>query len=501
MTRKIIGIIFLCFSPFLLFAQYQNNKWLWGYFGTPALPSGGAKMVFSNNIRTISYDSRNMWINDCFSGLSDKEDNWFVYSNGSAICNKNHDTIVNGFGLAPGADPISYAGLKGPAQIIFFPGDTLNQRHYLFHQNTKLNSPNHPYGNQPHSLDLYYSVIDPLAANGRGEVISKNNLVIHDTLENSNVLAVRHANGRDWWVVVKRFYTDLFYAILVTPDSVYAPISYSPPSPPMIIGGQACFSPDGKHYASFSTSSQLRIYDMDRCSGILSNYRGKFITNIICGSTSFSPNSRFLYISSIDSLWQFDMQAPDVLASQTFIAKFDGYTDTLTGASSIFWWHWLAPDGKIYITSTQLSRKVHVINNPDMQGQACDFQQHSVDLPTFSYWTVPSPINLALYQLPGSPCDTLGLGNPKLQITSSVLKIKPNPSEGIFSIEYIPQRISGMLYVYDVGGKEVYKEYVSPYTSIKNLDLSRQLNNGMYTFSLVFGNNTITEKVMIQKPY
>jgi hypothetical protein len=491
MKQKLIIFILFTFSG-ITQAQYLNNKWLWGVFGNPPLPSGGSKMVFNNNIRTISYDPRDLWISGTFSGLSAKDESWFVYSNGAAICNKNHDTLVNGSDLGPGAEPISVQGLKGISQVIFFPGDTVNQRHYLFHQNTQLNLPGHPVGNQPSSLQLYYSVIDPLSAGGQGEVISKNNLVINDTIDNGNVLAVRHANGRDWWVVVKKFYSNLFYAILVTPDSVYAPITYNTQSPIYFLGGQACFSPDGKHYASFSSNSQLKIYDFNRCNGILSNYRGKFITNHIAGSTSFSPNSRYLYISNLDTLWQFDMQATDIFMSQTFIAKADSFA---------FWWHWLAPDGKIYIVGSQLGRKLHVINNPDMPGQACDFQQHFVALTTYIQGnTSPTPINLALYQLPGSPCDTLGVGNPKMQITNSVLKITPNPSDGIFSIEYIPQRVSGMLYVYDIAGTGVYREYVSPFSSIKNLDLSQKLNNGMYAVCILFGNNTLTQKVMIQKP-
>jgi hypothetical protein len=499
MIKRITAAVFLIITPLLLFAQYKNNKWLWGYYGTPTLPSGGSKMIFNNNTRTISYDPRNLWINGTFSGLSDKDESWFIYSNGAAICNKNHDTLVNGGGLGPGADPISIEGLKGFAQVVFFPGDTINQRHYLFHQNTNLFIPNHPSGNQPSSFQLYYSIIDPLAVNGRGEIISKNNLIINDTIENGNVLAVRHSNGRDWWVVVKKFFVGKFYAILVTPDSVYAPISYTDLSPLGVVGGQACFSPNGNHYASFSSISQLRIYDFNRCTGILYNYRGKFITGNLAGFTSFSPNSRFLYISSMDTLWQFDMQAPDVTASQTFIAKYDGFTDTILGTSTIFWSHWLAPDGKIYILSNQLSRKLHVINNPDMPGQACNFQQHAVDLLTYIQgYTCPTPINLALYQQPGSPCDTLGVGNSKMQITNSALKITPNPSDGIFSIEYIPQRISGMLYIYDIAGKEVYKENVSPFSSIKNLNLSRLLNNGIYAVCLVFGNTRLMSKIIIE---
>jgi len=501
MKQKLIFFILITFSGFAQ-GQYLNNKWLWGEYGNPPLPFGGSKMIFNNNTRTISYDPRNLWINGTFSGLSDKDESWFIYSNGAAICNKNHDTLVNGGGLGPGADPISIEGLKGFAQVVFFPGDTINQRHYLFHQNTQLSLPGHPVGNQPSSLQLYYSIINPTSNGGLGEVVSKNNLVINDTIDNGNVLAVRHANGRDWWVVVKKFYSNKFYATLVTPDSVYAPITYNTQSPIYFLGGQACFSPDGKHYASFSTNSQLKIYDFNRCTGMLSNYREKIITYNICGFTSFSPNSRFLYISSMDTLWQFDMQAPDVTASQTFIAKYDGFTDTILGTSTIFWSHWLAPDGKIYILSNQLSRKLHVINNPDMPGQACNFQQHAVDLLTYIQgYTCPTSINLALYQQPGSPCDTLGVGNPKMQITNSALKITPNPNNGIFNIEYIPQRVSGMLHIYDVSGNEVYREYVSPYTSIKNLDIVQQLNNGMYAISLVFGNNTFTQKVIIQKNY
>jgi hypothetical protein len=81
---------------------------------------------------------------------------------------------------------------------------------------------------------------------------------------------------------------------------------------------------------------------------------------------------------------------------------------------------------------------------------------------------------------------------------SSELKITPNPSDGIFSIEYTPQRVSGMMYVYDIAGIEVYKEYISPFTSIKNLDLREKLNSGIYAISIVFGNNRVIGKVIVK---
>lgn len=232
---------------------------------------------------------------------------------------------------------------------------------------------------------------------------------------------------------------------------------------------------------------------------MLSNYMGKFITNQVAGSTSFSPNSRFLYISSIDSLWQFDMQAADVLASQTFIGKWDGFIDSITGQQTIFGWHWLAPDGKIYLVSLNSALSIHVINQPDLPGQACDFQQHSLNIPRINNNTIPTYINLALYHLPGSPCDTLGVGSTTLQISATGLKIFPNSCDGRFSIEFTPQRVSGMLYLYDVSGKTIYREYVAPFSSIKNMDLVEVLSNGIYAIRMVFGQYIFSGKVIVQR--
>jgi hypothetical protein len=482
-------------------AQYKNNKWLIGEIGDMWQPPwGGSKLEFQGTSRTISVEPRKFWLYSGYSGISDKDENWFVYSNGKVVCNKNHDTLVNGGvingeGLSPGGDPF-YASNIG--HLLLFPRDTVSQRLYLFHTNLISSAPGFPLGNRPRVLNLFYSIIDPLAANGRGEVISKNNVVISDTLEAGSITAVRHANGSDWWVIMKRFYSDLFYSVLVTPDSVYAPISYSTQSSIFFLGGQTAISPDGKYWVTFANSlSQLRIFDVDRCSGLLSNQRYKFITSTFSGSVSFSPNSRFLYIGSADTLWQFDLQAQDILASQTFIAGYDGFVSN--GQNTYFGYQWLAPDGKIYMDARQLTLKLHVINNPDLPGQACDFQQHGVDIPSYHIRTTPTPINLALYHLPGSPCDTLGVGSEKLKVESEKLKIFPNPSDGRFSVEYTPQRLSGMMYVYDVNGREVFREYVSPFTSVKNVDLSGKVHSGVYAVRLVWGNGSgVVGRVVVE---
>jgi hypothetical protein len=97
----------------------------------------------------------------------------------------------------------------------------------------------------------------------------------------------------------------------------------------------------------------------------------------------------------------------------------------------------------------------------------------------------------------GSICDTLGVGNEEISIKNQQLKIAPNPSNGHINIEFPVQEISGMLYVYDVNGKQVYSEYVSPYTYIKNLNLQGKLSSGMYAVSLVFGQQRYLGKIIL----
>jgi hypothetical protein len=497
MIRKIIGVILLSITPFLLFAQYKNNTWLLGYDNEHPLPWGGSKLVFLNDTILKSVDNRSMELNGCFSGLSAEDDSWFVYTNGSAVCNKYNDTLTNGFGLSPGGnDGYRQGGYPGLGMSLIIPAQNTGSLLYLFHEN--IFSSALPFFGEPRALQLYYSLIDPNAGIN-GTVFFKNELLINDTIEIGGLTACRHANGRDWWILIKRFNSSIYYTILTTPNGPIVVNQQIVPGEVTILAAQSQFSPDGNYFTTFGYSSQLRVYDFDRCTGLLSNYRTKFITNGTAGSMSISPNSRFIYISKPDSLWQFDMQAPDPMNSQTFISSYDGYTDSLFGFSNRFWYHWPGPDGKIYMSASSSSRVLHVINNPDEPGTACNFQQHSVYFPTYNAFTTPTYVNLNLLQVPGSVCDSLGVGSNEIQITNYKLKIMPNPSDGRFSLEFKSQSISGTLYVYDFAGKEVYKEYVSPYSSTKNLDLSQRLKNGMYAICLVRGNEREMAKVMISQ--
>ena len=71
----------------------------------------------------------------------------------------------------------------------------------------------------------------------------------------------------------------------------------------------------------------------------------------------------------------------------------------------------LGPDGKIYLNANQGVNVLHVINQPDNPGTACEFDVRGVKLPTRNAFSLPNFPNYRLGPVDGSTCDTLGIDN------------------------------------------------------------------------------------------
>lgn len=494
--KLVLLLLVLALKPIAVFSQWKNNEWMWGTHPNDTTWSyrGMTHFVFETDTMSYYKDSGNqVFLRGTFSGLRTPDNNYFVYTNGYTLANKNHDTLINGSGLSPGGtyNTWSWTGNPTPASAVLLPYPGASSLMAMIHSDNFATT-------SYHAENIYYSLIDPSGNNGQGLVMIKNQLVANDSFNMGALMVNRHANGRDWWILVKRNYLNDFFTFLFTPTGIELKQIQSMGGPVSQFGGQGSFSPDGKTLAGFNNGYQLRIYDFDRCTGLLSNMRYKYIINLTAGGLSFSPNSRFIYISYYDKLWQFDLQAPDVMSTQTLIATYDtSFADPATGWTPGWAFHYLAADGKIYVVNFS-GVMLHVINKPDELGLACNFVQNQIQCPTYYYNTVPTYVNLNLMQEPGSPCDTLGVGLDQLKTEKVKLKIYPNPNNGNFGIEYPVHENSGMLYVYDINGKEVYQEYISPYTYIKNLQLNGQLSHGMYALSLVIGKERFLGKFVVE---
>lgn len=84
--------------------------------------------------------------------------------------------------------------------------------------------------------------------NGLGKVTEKNIEILKDTLAYGRLIAVKHSNGKDWWVVTPRRRNNMFYILRLTKDGIVDTLTQSIGITPDYTTegyGQIVFSPDG----------------------------------------------------------------------------------------------------------------------------------------------------------------------------------------------------------------------------------------------------------------
>lgn len=285
--------------------QGLNNLWLGGFDSDGPPPFGGVDLDFQNGSMVISTVSRAIGYRRTSANLSDESGNLLFSTNGAFVANALGDTMVNGNGLSPGWYADQYAeGLAIPQGVLILPKPEDPHIYYLFHTTLDVWA-------TASALHLYLSVIDMSLDGGLGAVTVKNQVLIADELNSGKLSAVRHANGRDWWVFSHRLNTDTFYRLLVTPVgvSVDGTQSIGAVHPPD--AGQVCFSPDGNSFAYFYDI--LEVYPFDRCTGLFSEPILATGDQFEPGrGVAFSSSGRFLYTSTVEDVYQFDLDAWDI---------------------------------------------------------------------------------------------------------------------------------------------------------------------------------------------
>ncbi|MFN6115617.1 MAG: T9SS type A sorting domain-containing protein [Flavobacteriales bacterium] len=336
---------------------------------------------------------------------------------------------------------------------------------------------------------------------GLGGVVTKNQVLVNDALNTGRITAVRHANGRDWWVFCHKVSTNVFYRVLVTPNGAVLDGTQSigiirPPD-----NGQACFSPDGSKFAYYwgQFNQDLEIFNFDRCTGLFSDPVQVLISDAnTMGGVAFSPNSRYLYVSSLEDVYQYDTQASDIAASMVHIAEWDGFYSPEPPLATLFDIAQLAPDGKIYIGTGNGTFHLHVIHNPDEPGPACNMEQHGIELPHYFVNSLPNHPNYHLGPIDGSICDSLGI---TVHVSEASLqdrvRVQPNPSNGAFGINYPAHAQSGLLEVLDATGRVAYQHRLSAWSTVHQVDLTGQ-PAGMYHCRLSWGTRSTSVRVILQ---
>lgn len=509
--KRFTALAFLVFSCCVSFGQKNDYVWLSGYDSYAGYDShwgfyfGASVLDFNYNPRQVNYDSLGMNFDFANTSFCDSDGHLLFYSNGIYVANsldekiENSDSLNAGYFLYEAYPDMKIHGYRTTQGEITIPIVTGNNTYHILHSWIDSVPGNYL------CKKILFTELDMSANAGHGSVISKNQPIIGTGLLGWDLSAVKHANGKYWWALVQKRNTNCYYRILIDSNGVNL-------LPDLTCGGgvlenndagASCFSPDGSKYVYLSYFSGLSIFDFDRCNGELSNALTLPLPTLADQGwnrlgVAISPNSRFLYVSATLHLYQFDLQAADVLASIDTVGIFDT-TDAPFGA--YFHTAQNAPDGRIYISCGNGDTVYHVIERPDEKGDSCLFKQHSLSLPSPSFG-VPNFPNYRLGALPGSPCDTLtGLNETARALKEKILKVFPNPASNMVTVDYgFTDWSKGdvRLTISDELGRVVYEQPLPKYSGFQNINVST-LAAGTYFVYLKRNGNTIAGEKMMKE--
>jgi hypothetical protein len=402
--------------------------------------------------------------------MSDADGQLLFYSGGCYIANRNHEMMENGDSInAPGGpyytncsrDTSGYFLFQG---IISLPVPGNKDLYYLFHLRK-------PQKNKEPDI-LCYSLVDMSYNNGLGKVIKKNITIAEGQFADA-VTAVKHANGRDWWIVAPED-DDTYHILFLSPSGIthtIQEIGYNWSMGRWV--NNAVFSPDGTKYARLGENNKLLYLCFDRCSGLFS-CPILIQLDLFLGAAfgvAFSPNSQLLYVSYIEELFQFDTKNLSSNSKPVLIDRYDGFK---LGFAANFFRMSLAPNGKIYMCCANGIAVMHVINAPDSVGTACRFEQHSIPLFGSNHIGINHFPNFRLYDQAASRCDTLGIDTPEhlpepaRWVPVEGMSIYPNPASDYFRLA-VAACESGRLRIVNAEGRVMYE--VSNWSGPQNIDI------------------------------
>jgi len=478
----ILMVLFYCTSAN---CQFDNNRWLVGYSPTVQVIFNDSSMIDS-----VYYIKQPYRFTDGHSNIS-KAGSIPLSCNGYFLFNGKGELIENGDSLVPNKLLIDDNGSSTYVdQSLIIPKNKDN--YYVFVSAMSNKQYDNCVNGGTCKFDiLTYSIVD-MNENGRsGKVVLKEKHIIEDDSMRSALSACKHANGRDWWVVVPHYFRHAYYKLLVTPDTILGPYfqDLGAPSIPFHRLMQTNFSLDGTMYTYTQNNEPDIVVDkFDRCTGLFTSYKvlnpPKDISGQYAGiGNCFSPNGNFLYLCSPKNIYQYDIE------NEEFIQLMVDSLNVKDNQAAAY-----GEDGKIYIGNFhKTDGRMSYIRFPNKKGLACELCVLCYTANNVNLSNPPNMPNYALGALKGSPCDTLG----KLQ--NQTMVVYPNPASNYLQV-YFPQAMNSNveLALYDMLGQRVFS-WNKTLNSKQEVVLSLpKLSVGLYTLQAEVNGDKYVAKVLIE---
>ncbi len=443
----ILGVLVLCGN--CVYAQKEDYQWLLGYINSAHVVSdtaGGCKLDFNYSPADTSLAIRLADFDGCNVSYCDKNGNIMFYSNCADVFDsrdsvmENGDTINHGEFWNAWHSSNRYHGMPMVQGILALPGSKDSTQYFLFH--FPLRFCNLPSGINTYITDTMYSTeIDMKGNFGYGNVVAKDVPITTDSLYGSVMSAVKHGNGKYWWIIKPYYIGKKYYKFLLDETGIHLHDIQS-------IGGYhtgwgnlgySCFSNDGEKYFRVNATDGVWMFDFDRCTGQMSSpihilYPFPTDSVVLVAGVAVSPNDRYLYVSCTGFVLQYDLQANPIESVVDTVEFVDVYADPYP---TQFFMEQLGPDGKIYLNHPNTVRTLHVINLPNEPGTNCYFVKNGIPLPTLNAFSLPNFPNYRLGPLTGSSCDTLtDLNDEAKAEKEKILKVFPNPTTDFVVVDY-----------------------------------------------------------------
>lgn len=343
-----------------LFAQKQNNNWIFGRQAGIGKTQTGISSIQNSKINALEA---------CATVSNPITGELLFYTDGITIWDSTNTVMQNGDSLKGGKTcgqgALILPHFKQPNKyIVFTTPDFTDARN-----------------------KMCYSVVDMNLNGGLGdvEVQNKNIEVVDSICEGLTYSFNKDSSG--YWLITRERKSDRFISILIDSSGVGSKIVYSKfPGGRTSVFSIITLSPNSKRVSvTNTTQNYIEFYSFDNCTGKLSDKLTIGSIDIANYGAAFSPNNNVFYFTTTFELnsqrsevLQLDLSSNDsatIRNSLTLVGR-----PTFRFNSVVYFGNLqLHADGKIYVAEIG-NKDLSVIENPDVMGIGCGYSKNKIPL-------------------------------------------------------------------------------------------------------------------------
>ena len=444
-------LLSMFFSVQSNYAQRHDNVWTLGYNSCEVGDStrfGGVNMQFERDTLSADYVCYGIpFQNMSTTSISNASGELRLMYNGCTLYDGNNMEVEGSETLVRNDTDVEQTwwcidGYNVPHGAVLLPNPYDSLRYYLLYRDM-VEIEQQPY----YVSDSLYAA--SIYSDGVDSYVEWKDAIVDDTVSITGLSVVKHANGVDWWIMLKDEWENLYYKVLIDDQGIsHHSTQYINDTPTTPNGGvPKKISPDGKYMVTVDPFYDFELFEVDRFDGTLTPYLSFAATPLLEGAIvadlEFSSSGEYLYVAHRDTLYQFDMTVgkEDFYDSRIVVGVRDTFVDPFP---TNFWLMQRAPDGKIYMCSRNSSSFLHVIHKPDEKGQACEFENNGLSLPVVNASAMPYFPNFRLGPDAGWVSTTE-------QVAVSDISVYPNPTSDRLHIK--SDRAVDQVQLWDVTGR------------------------------------------------